>query len=403
MSKIAFICNFFPSISETFIYRETLGLKKKGFSIKVFSIRNPKKENISEEVHDIHKSTTYLLPVDLKLFLKAHLYFLLKQPLKYFYLLAFLLSRKYNNKIKDRKRTFYHFLEGVILAKLILQEGNIEHLHAHYISHPCTLAFVVSSFTDIPFSATAHAHDIWLDKLFIKEKIERAKFIITCSEYGRKRIIDDNNIRETDKIYTIYHGIDTLAFKQKQQLNKKDKFTILNVGSLLEVKDQRNLILACKILKEEGYDFQCNIVGDGPLYARLKELIHECELTEEVQLAGRVFQENIKNHYQEADIFVLTSNSENLPNVLLESMAMGVPVIATQIGGIPELIINRETGLLISANNVEEIANAIKLLMNDKALYEKLSLNGKMQVSKNFDFRKSIDKIINIYRTHGII
>jgi len=402
MKYIAFINSLFPALSATFIYKEVLGLRKRGLPVKTFAIRKPPLEEISKESYDLRDTTVYLLPVNYLKLVQAHLYFVLKYPLRFLHTLCFLITRKFDNKLKDRFRTLLHFFEGILFAKLIEEQGDICHIHAHYAAHPTSVALTASMLTKLPFSFTAHAYDIWIDRLFIKDKVNAAEFVITCTAYGRQQILKNNGILNPRKITTIYHGVNTSKFSPRHSA-PASKTTILHVGRLSEEKSQDNLIRACAILKQQRYNFECLIVGDGPLYSYLKDLIIQNGLEGVVKLVGKVFQENIINYYAAADMFVLPSQRENLPNVLLESLAMGVPVIATNIAGIPELIQNNKNGLLVDPNNVEALAATMKKLIDDKELTKTLRNNGRRSVCRNFEQQSMLDKIVELYRAHGVI
>ncbi len=404
MSSIAFINNYFPGLTATFIYLEVIGLRAKGISIKTFSIRKPKLKNISKESHTLYHSTKYILPLNVKYFLKAHCYYLLNNPLKYFKIIFFLVTRHFENRLKDRIRTLFHFYEGVYLAKIINDEGDITHIHAHYASHPTTLALVVHLLTDLTFSFTAHAYDIWTDKLFIKEKVDASKFVITCTKYGNEQILKLCGANEINKINVIYHGVDLNKFMPYNKVTNEKNVVLLNIGRLIKSKAHANFIEACKVLNDEKYNFQCLIIGDGPLYNELYSLIEKYRLQKHVRLIGKVFHDEIIDYYQKADIFVLPSISgENLPNVLLESLALRLPVIATNIAGIPELIKNRSTGLLIQPNITNDLVNAIKLLINDKELRLRLGENGRKYVCDNFNVENSLEKLKSLYIENGIM
>jgi glycosyltransferase involved in cell wall biosynthesis len=313
------------------------------------------------------------------------------------------MTRRYNKKITDRKRTFFHFAEGVYFAKLIQEDSTIRHIHAHYVSHPATVTMIASVLNRIPFSFTAHATDIWEDKLFIKEKVNGAKFAITCSEYGRRAILNLRGIKEPKKITTVYHGVDTESFRRTKPLARNSKPIILNIGRLFFHKAQDNLIKACKILRDQGVEFQCLIGGDGPLKEYLEKLINDNMLQENIKMLGAVLQEDIKQYYEIADIFVLPSISENLPNVLLESLSMGIPVIATEVAGIPELIKDKETGILVKPNDIEGLAKAMELLICDENLRKNISEKGKDWVTKKFDAARCLERLEDVYRSNNII
>ena len=402
MKSIAFFNSLFPALSATFIYREALELKKRGLPIKTFAIRKPPLDEISQESHGLRENTTYLLPVNIIKLTAAHLYFLFKHPPRYFGTLLFMLTRKFDHKLKDRYRTVLHFCEGVLLAKLLAEEKDIGHIHVHYAAHPASVAFAASKLTRIPFSFTAHAYDIWIDRLFIKDKVNAARFAIACTEYGREQILKNNGIVNPEKLVTIYHGIDTDKFAPRPSPRPESQTTIVHVGRLSEEKAQANLVRACKILKREHYDFQCLIIGDGPLYSDLKELIDRNGLADQVKLVGKVFQEDIVDYYARADLFVLCSHRENLPNVLVESMAMAIPTIATAIAAIPELIQDGENGLLVEPDNTEQLARAMKRVIDEKEFARRIAENGRKTVLDKFDHNDSLDQLIELYRKHDL-
>jgi colanic acid/amylovoran biosynthesis glycosyltransferase len=399
MPSIAFINNYFPAVSGTFIYREVLGLRKRGLRIRTFSMRKPPRDTLSQESLDLWDSTIYLLPIRIFAFIHAHFFYLFRKPNCYLKTFLFLMTRRYNSVLKDRMRTFFHFCEAVYFAKMIEEDSDIVHIHAHYASHPCTVAFVASRFTETPFSFTAHASDIWADQLFLAEKANAAAFVITCTNYGKRALLDTGNIKTPEKICTIYHGIDVNFFSPLKS-DHCEPITILNVGRVTWEKAQIDLLKACSQLKREGYPFRCIIAGDGPLLRTLRDFIADHDLVEEVVLLGRVFQESIREIYSHADIFVLSSVQENLPNVLLESMAMGLPVVATNIAGVPELIIDRVTGLLVRPNNPNQLAESIKILIDNRDLAFTLAKNGREYVCAHFDIQSSLNQLQSLYESN---
>jgi glycosyltransferase involved in cell wall biosynthesis len=402
VSSVAYINNYFPALTHTFIYQEVIGLRERGVPIKAFSIRKPTLDSLSQESVDLYYSTTYLLPVDIYEFVRAHLYFLLSNPFKYISLVAWLMTRRFERRIKDRIRTVFHFCEGVYFAKLIRRDSDINHIHAHYASHPTTVALVASILTGKTFSFTAHAGDIWTDRLSLDEKVKRASFVITCSEFGRNALLREYFKGDQEKIVLIRHGVDVRKFARRNG-KQGSGLMILSVERLSPEKAHVNLVKACRILRDEEVDFKCTIVGDGPLLNVIGSLIKEMRLEDFVRLAGGVFQESIRTFYEEADVLVVPSIKENLPNVVLEGMAMGLAVVATRIGGIPEAIRHNETGLLIEPGNVEAIVEAIKKLSGDHGFRKRLGDNAGSFVREYFDSEKSLSKIESIFKNKGVI
>jgi glycosyltransferase involved in cell wall biosynthesis len=157
------------------------------------------------------------------------------------------------------------------------------------------------------------------------------------------------------------------------------------------------------MLKDHGLDFHCYIVGDGPLREPLKTLITEQHLDDHVTLVGRVPQEEIRRYYESADIFVLPSIQENLPNVLLESMAMGIPVIATGIAGIPELVENDRTGVVVKPDDIVMLAEAMKRFLEDPGFAQHLAQQGRRFVCEQFDIEASHEQIVRLYEAYGVV
>lgn len=402
MGAIAFINNHFPALSATFIYREVLDLKERGVNLRTYSIRRPDPNSLSDDSLDLLRTTTYLLPASLYNLGLAHVRFIFKNPARYLHLIFFLMTREFDKPVRDRVRTFFHFCEGVLFAALIKDSDEINHIHAHYASHPATLAMVASKLTGIPFSFTAHAHDIWEDRLFVGDKLRAALFVVTCTKHAKDRMSQEHGEELCAKITHIYHGINIDEFSRNPSETDSSEYVILNVGRLCWEKAQKNLILACKRVKDRGYKFRCIIAGDGPLKDALMTLIEQNELNNTVELIGRVFQQDIKKLYEQANLFVLSSIQENLPNVLVESLSMGVPSVATSIAAIPELIEHKETGILVPPNDVEELANAIIFMMDNKAVSKRLGDNGRARVCERFDCKESISQLLNLYSNYGL-
>lgn len=399
---IAFINNHFPSLSGTFIYREVLKLRERGINVKTFSIRKPNINELSADSHDLFHSTVYLLGNSFWFYTFQILFRFLKQPWQCLTLLVFLMTRHFERKIKDRVRTFFHYCEGICFAELLQRDRSISHIHAHYASHPCTVAMVASSLTGVPFSFTAHAYDIWDDRLFVEDKVNAAKFVITCTNYGRQFLLRSCHVNSPEKVVTIYHGVDTGRFKPEVRV-RQDRACLLSIGRLHPEKGQMNLILACDLLRKQGYNFICYIVGDGELFELFKKTVSENKLEHFVKLEGRVFQERIAEYYSQADILVLPSLKENLPNVLVESLSMGVPVVASNIAGIPEVVKNGETGILVAPDSVEALVGAIRQLLDDKVLARRLGSVGRRLVCRDFDIDRCTDMIVGLYDKYGVL
>ena len=268
------------------------------------------------------------------------------------------------------------------------------------------LVFVLS-LTDIPFSFTAHANDIFVNPILLPEKIKAARFIIVISEYNKQHLHSLVPGQETlDKMHLVHYCIDVQRFSPPSQRPDNDRPIILAVGRLVEKKGLPYLVKACKILADQGRDFQCLIVGGGPQEALLRQIIQENDLSDHVKLVGVVFQENLKDYLDKADIFALPciiasdQDRDGIPNTLMEAMAMEIATISTTVVGIPELIKDMKTGLLTPPHDEVALAQAIATLLEDKELRRTLGKAGRVKVSKEFEIKKNANRLLDIFRAH---
>jgi len=360
MKKIAYILDEFPKLSETFILREILELKKNTLDLEIISIKFPVKEFIPTGLEDIIKTVIYIPSLFSIKVLGIHLYFLLKNPIKYLYIYFYLLIRTHRN-LRVFLRTIYHLNIGIYLSK-ILKTKQIKHIHAIFASGPTTVAWVISYILNIPFSFTAHAIDIYADPIMLEEKLKQSKFVVTCSQFNKRYLLSLCPGISEEKIHLVYHGVTIDKFDINNERKEEKGLLILSVGRLIEKKGFSYLIEACKILKEKGYEFKSIIIGDGPEYSKLNKLVENYNLEKIVILTKALPFDEVMKVYKKASIFVLpciiasNNDRDGIPNTILEAMAFRLPVISTRISGIPEAIENMKTGLLIKEKVKEKLA-----------------------------------------------
>lgn len=394
-----------PQLTLTFVYREIFALRAAGLHIETFSTWKPNLEELSDESKAMVNDTFYIFPLNWVQFLLNHIWYLFTRPQRYLGTLWFCLTRKHKT-FKNRMRTFLHFCQAVHMAKEV-ECRKVEHMHVHFALNATTIAMVVSRLNDITFSFTAHANDIFVNPILLPEKIEAAKFIITISEYNKQVLYNIVPTQETlNKIHLVRYGVDVQQFAPPDHRPDNDQPIILAVARLVEKKGFPYLIKACKTLVDQGYKFQCLIVGGGPQEALLKQMIEKYNLSNQVKLVGAVFQEHLKNYFTKADIFVLPcviasdQDRDGIPNTLIESMAMGIPTVSTTVVGIPELIENGKTGLLASPRDEMSLAKALANLLDDRALRATLGQAGRAKVVAEFETGKNADALLQIFTSY---
>jgi glycosyltransferase involved in cell wall biosynthesis len=387
--RLAYVIGTYPVLTTTFIDREIEALRRLGASVQVISIRRPSSSRLSERQRLLHAGVDYVLPARAGEVLRSHLAFLVSRPGAYVRALTYLVSRPHPS-VRSRARTVLHFGLGVHVARLIRERDNADHLHAHFVDRAAVVALVAGRLLDRPFSATAHANDIYVDPVLLLEKIASAKFIATCTRHNRAHLRSTVNGGSEGKVRCIYHGLD-LAEYAPGKGPRRERPLILSVGQLKYKKGFHHLLDACRILVDRGLSFDCQIVGEGPLGSELTARVAELDLGSRVRLLGALPHETLVERYREASIFALPcvtgpdGDRDGIPNVILEAMAMGLPVVSTRHSGIPEAVEDGRTGMLVPPGDPGSIATAIARLLEDPSLRERLGARGRERVREVFD------------------
>ena len=387
----------FPCLTTTFIDREILEAKRQGVNMVLVSIRPPSPFQMRPEIKELAAETKYILPVPWLRFVGANLYFILTRPRVYLSTLFYLLTRQHNT-VAARAKTFFHFAEGVWAAALSRPE-RVDHIHAHFADRAAIVALVASRLLRVPYSLTAHASDIYVSPVLLSEKIANAKFVTTCTGYNKAHL---ERVTE-HRIELVYHGLDLTVVEAIPRPSHNDQFPlILSVGQLKEKKGFPYLIKACRLLKNQGYGFRCEIIGEGSRRGELETLIAELKLQDMVMLRGILPNTEVMTRYTQATLFVLPcviardGDRDGIPNVLLEAMTNCVPVVSTNLSGIPEVVQDGVTGLLIDPGDEEAMAEAIARLLNDAQLRERLGRKGCQWVEERFNIRTNIGRLIEL-------
>jgi glycosyltransferase involved in cell wall biosynthesis len=285
-------------------------------------------------------------------------------------------------------------------ACCIAQElQGIRHLHAHYASIPAKLCLLVQRLTNISFSVTTHAKDLFYNDPFaspkLRERLCRARFVIANSRFSAQYI--RSRLEGQGEIHTVYNGIDLQAFPARN--GEPGEPVILSVGRLVEKKGFTHLISACRILKQRGIRFICELAGTGPLGAAIKEQVRGCGLGDQIRLLGPLPQEVLRRHYDRALVFALPcvaasdGDRDIVPNVLKEAMAIGVPVVTTRLEGIEELVEDDASGLLVAPGDAVALAAKLELLLRDRALRQRLAGEGRKVIEQRFDRRANFAQL----------
>jgi glycosyltransferase involved in cell wall biosynthesis len=387
---VAYISQQFPSLTMTFVYREVLALRALGVRIRPIAIWPPALESLSAEARPLVEETYYLMPLRWNQLIRQHLRYILTRPRRYFGALLTLVVLN-QESLRNRLRSFGHFLYGVLAAAEVERCG-ARHLHADFALNAATVALVAARLTARPFSFAAHANDIFVNPVLLREKMAAAAFVVPVSEFNRQCLA---RLGAASKLHVVHCGLDLRQYSPRRDGSAPTRPLILSVGRLVEKKGFHVLIAACHCLARSGLDFECHIIGGGPEEARLRALILEYGLQERLTLLGPLPQEQVRERLRLATVFALPcivardQDRDGIPVALMEAMALTVPVVSTPISGIPELVKDGVNGRLVPPGDAQALADVLADLLSHRNAAEKLGRAGRLTIEREFNIEQS--------------
>ena len=403
LGRVAYVVSRFPKLTETFVLYELLALEELGYAVELWPLLREPEPVVHPEAERLVGEAHYQPLLSWRI-LRSQLWFLANRPRAYLGALAAL--------VRDTIGSANYLLGGLAIfpkvahaARELAREG-VEHVHCHFANHPATAGFVIHRLTGIPYSFTAHGSDLHRDVHMLSRKVEEAAAVVTISEYNRWLIAEECGEAAASKVEVVHCGVDTELFAPRELTGRTP--TVVCVASFEAVKGHEHLLRACRLLVDEGVVFTCRLVGDGPLRSRIERLVRELKLGGHVVLEGRRTRDEVASLVPEADVAVLPSvltrqgDREGIPVSLMEAMASGVAVVASAISGIPELVEDERSGLLVPPGDAAALAAAIRRLLEDPALRARLGAAGRETVIREFDVRRNAAELAHVLeRVHG--
>jgi colanic acid/amylovoran biosynthesis glycosyltransferase len=396
MTHFAYLFERFPSFGQTFCYREVAELDRQGITPPIFSIRNPKDEPPQDWDTRIVKRVHYL-PEEKELLDDV------RRASK---------KGKLTSEIVAAldewgRRTDFLRLYQAVYVGLHLQQSGIRHVHAHFAGMAARTAYWIHKFFPITFSCTAHANDIFAPRDFeigLDKLVGAARVIVTETDYAAQ-FLRERFPEHSHRIHRIYNGLNLAEFGRTNFSSTPP--LIVAVGRLIAKKGFSDLIRACGLLVERGRFVQCEIIGEGPLENELRAQIDQLNLQDRVALSGAKPQREVRQRLAAASVFVLPSvvdaegGMDNLPTVIMEAMATRLPVISTDIGGIPEMVVQNETGFLVRAGDAGALAGAIEKVIDDRPFAQRLGHAGCQRAQEFFSIEKNVRDLCGLIDTAG--
>lgn len=399
LGRVAFVLKGYPRLSETFIAQEIAALERRGLDILIVSLRHPTDAR-RHPVHDAIRAALLYLPE-----------YLLLEPLRV--IRAWIRQRK-NSRYKEVKKLWLRdlardptpnrmrrFGQALVLAAEL--PGDVRRLHAHFLHTPASVARYAALLLGMPWSGSAHAKDIWTTPEWEKrEKLASCEWLVTCTGANHAHL---SALAPPDRVELVYHGLDLARFDfldPKASGHRGDDpahpVAILSVGRLVEKKGTDVLLEALARLPA-GLSWKFVHVGGGPLKDRIERRARRLGIAERIQWRGARTQVELLAEYRAADLFALASrvardgDRDGLPNVLVEAQSQGLPCVATRVSGIPELIDDGATGLLVAPEAPQEMAQALELLIRDPARRRSLGEAGRQRVLEKFGLDGNISRL----------
>jgi glycosyltransferase involved in cell wall biosynthesis len=410
-STVGYLPKGYPRISETFISNEFLHLERLGLDLRIYPLKRPLDDVRQEAARAVRAPVEYLpekIVLSLPLLLPVHLALAVRRPRAYARTLRYTLSRCLRQRSTSTLRRFF---QAGWLAGWGLRGVTIRHFHAHFCHGPATVAMFLKWLTGIPYSFTAHAKDIYLTEPdILRDKMREAEFVATCTDFNRRYLEGVGG--DVVAIHLIYHGLDLQRFSVAAHQHivplsaRPDGGRtplLLSVGRLVEKKGFDTLVRACAVLRDRGVRFRCLIYGEGERRRGLQELIDSLGLQRLVELPGAVLQEELAEIYRQTTVFALpcqvleNGDRDGLPNVLVEAMAMEVPVVSTDISGIPELVEDGINGFLVPSRDPVALAGRIEALLGDAALRARFARAGRRRVLESFDVERNTRRLLLLF------
>lgn len=410
---LTYLTKRFPRLSETFILDEIIGLENEGLPLRLYSIGDPSEKLTQGEVAKVKSSVSYIYPpgggtTSIRTawaIARSNASVLRRHPKNYLRTLIYV-ARK-----RRSMSTVKHLVEAGRLADLAEMDRS-RHVHAAFAHGPASVAHFVHLITGIPFSFSAHAKDIYTSAPdLLARKMAAASFVLVCSESAKAELehiaaahpVGGVRLKARQHIHLEPHGVNLDRFSSDRG-KRPQRVQILAVGRLVPKKGYPLLLEALAKVTSENLDFHCKIVGGGALKDELIQRAIDLGIKDLVEFVGACTQSEIVEHYRESDLFVQASqvmadgDRDGIPNSLMEAMASGLPVVATSVGGIPEVVRDNISGLICHNNESEELAKALRQLIENPDLRETLGQNAKKQMSVEMSRTACIAKVAKYFR-----
>jgi glycosyltransferase involved in cell wall biosynthesis len=401
---VAYLVSRFPKLTETFVLYELLAVEREGLEVELHALqrertrlRHPEAEAWLERAHFPSLLSPALWLSQLRL--------ALRRPRAWFGTFAALLRAHWRSP---------RYLAGVVLfyPKMVriaerVRASGVTHVHAHFASHPAAAAFAVGRLAGIPWSFTAHGSDLHRDRRGLREKVAEARFVVAISDYNREVLLRECGREAAARTLVLHCGVDTDLFRPPEGSGTTvggRPLQVLCVGTLHEVKGQTHLVEACRRLAARGVEVRCDLLGDGPDRRTLEAQVERAGLSGRVRVLGTCTRPEVAARVSQADVVAAPSvptrsgRREGIPVALMEAAACGRALVASRLSGIPELVEDGKTGLLVPPGDPGALADALERLAADAGLRAQLGREARARALAEFDLASNAARLVRAFR-----
>jgi colanic acid/amylovoran biosynthesis glycosyltransferase len=399
---ILYLLPRFPVLSQTFVLNEWSRTRRR-FRTELASLFAEK----TQVIHSLAAEASphvHFVPLLGSETLLANLALLTRRPRLYLRTLMHIITGSYRRPAGGSLKGVLVFVKAAALARLVERLG-VRHVHAHFIHHPATAAWAVHRLTGVSFSVTAHADDLFVGPALLRDKVSAAAFVATISEYNRSFL--EHLVPGAGRIEVVRCGVDPGLLPYRE---RKGQQRVVCVARLEPKKGHRDLLRAIALAKADVPGLSLDLVGEGAEREALVRLSDELGLSDQVRFHGALSSRQVHALLYDCDLFVLaavrtgvasfgTGYMDGIPVSLMEAMATGLPVIATSVSGIPELVIDGQTGILVAAGDEQELASAIVRLCEEPELGVRLALRARYRVVERFNLDVESDRLASLFES----
>jgi len=418
MKKIGVIISMFPEIHETFIVRELAELERQNFAFDIYSLQKPRDPVTLEEAQKLMKERTHYATLFGLMQWWAFFKCFILHPIRMLKLMTEIMWVGKDRPMESLKSLA--ILPITCFFSESMKSEGITHVHGHWANVPTTACWAMKRLFGFSWSAAIHGEDIFSPNLFLEHKLKEAAFTVVCTGYFCSHLKCNMNHTHPQDIHLNYHGLSPKIYERiakldnttTQKKNTDAPFEILSIGRLVPTKGHDLLIQAVAILIKEGRSVRLSLIGSGPDEAKLKNLVTILENTENLALSQHIqflgmrsFHE-VMDAFERTDCFALACHMiageppDGIPNVIAEAMALGVPIVSTRMGAIPELVEHEKTGLLAEPNDVPSLVNVLGTLISDSELRQTITIEARNKVLSMFDQKKNVSDLIALFKRY---